>query len=184
MKQKIVSILASLILSVLFINSTNAAPLVSYGDKFYDRTLRVYVPADANLAKSLEYPFAGSSGFVVLNDALGLIQQLNAQAYLGLSNWRLPTISELSHLYHEDDIVWLYNNPDSGKPLTNLGSFYWAQDERSFSFINGQEISFASHRFVLPVATLRIRFDRRYFPRNLRRRMPVYPYPKPYIYKP
>ena len=111
---------------------------------------------------------------MVYNDAIRFIRYLNDEVYLGNTNWRLPTISELSHLYHEDGISWAFRDAAAASPFENLGAMYWAQDVKSFDFGNGVEISFAAYRHVLPVASQsRMRYPLPIF------KMPRYPYPYP-----
>lgn len=166
MKNKQLVIFASFIISILLISNSNAGPLQQSGDRIYDPALRINLAKDANLANTLGFPQQhGSGGFMVQNDAINFIQSLNDHAYLGLTNWRLPTMSELMHLYNTDGVAWVYNNPERSRPFNNLGSYYWTDGGGSFSFISGQSVSFAAYRYVLPVASLRYRFIR---PQNFR----------------
>lgn len=161
MKNKQLVIFASLIISILLIGNSNAGPLQPSGERIFDPSLRINLAKDANLANTLGFPQQyGNGGFMVQNDARRFIQSLNENAYLGLTNWRLPTMSELMHLYHNDGIAWIYNNPERSRPFDNLGTYYWTNGGDSFSFISGQPVSFAAYRYVLPVASLRYRYIR------------------------
>lgn len=169
-------ILPVFVLMVFLIGVGNAAPLEEYGDRIYEPELQLNFPRDANLAHSLGFEQTyGINGFMVYNDALRFIRFLNNQAYLGTTNWRLPTIDELRHLYHVDGVAWVYGDPSAAEPFENLGAMYWAQNIKSFDFFNGEDLSFAAYRHVLPVANWRA------WPsfRPPKPPLPLHPYPYP-----
>ena len=151
--KSIIRILAlAFIATALFPVTASATPPAAVQKQpglLYDSALRIYLPQDANSAKSMGFTQTyGRNGFMILNDALRFIDALNSSAHLGIRNWRLPTIAELQHLATTDGI-----RTATPAPLIKLGSYYWADGQRSFGFILGAEVSFAAYRFVLPVAT-------------------------------
>ena len=175
MKKKPLITFVSCIIAILLISHSNAGTLQQSGERLFDPSLRISLAKDANLANTLGFPQQyGSGGFMVQNDAIRFIQSLNEHNYLGISNWRLPTMSELMHLYHNDGVAWDYNNPETSRPFDNLGTYYWVDSGDSFSFINGQAVSFAAYRYVLPVASLRYRYIR---PQDLRPRLDTSKFP-------
>ncbi len=177
MNKKIITIVFSLALTLLYFGNSYASTPLQYGDRLYDPALRLSFPKDANLAHSVGFTYTGSGGMMLLNDAIRFIQDLNDQAYLGYRNWRLPTLSELKHLYNTDGISYVYKDSSRGLPFDNLKTYYWADGQKSFSFISGTEISFAAYRFVLPVAPLQFYRYQPFYPRPLYK-LPVYPLPE------
>ena len=135
-------------------NTASAGPLQTSGQLVHDPALGITFMRNANVAPSIGFAQEfGSGGGMVSRDAIRLIHELNNRRYLGVSKWRLPALAELQHLYAVDGIRFNYRNPALAGPFSNLRAYYWAGNSKSFSFINGQEISFAAYRFVLPVFT-------------------------------
>lgn len=83
---------------------------------------------DANLLDAGSV-VAGSGGVVTWQGALDEIKRLNANAYLGFSDWRLPNLNELASLVHQGEPVqsrWLNRQGFSkegqrGQPLKMRG---------------------------------------------------------------
>lgn len=66
-------------------------------------------------------------GAVTFDNALAYIAKLNAEAYLGHTDWRLPNIVELQSLVqnNETNSTWLSNR---GFTNVKLASIYWTSD--------------------------------------------------------
>lgn len=77
---------------------------------------------DANLLSSST---SGTNGAIIWQKALDEIKRLNASAYLGYSDWRLPNLNELASLLHQGEpvqSVWLSRNGFFNTAAVN----YWS----------------------------------------------------------
>lgn len=93
-------------LSLVFAGATQAALLERVGGlAYYDTDLDISWLADANLAASLDFGVAGiaADGAMARLTADQWIGAMNAAGYLGISDWRLPTVlqpdADCSHQY-------------------------------------------------------------------------------------
>jgi hypothetical protein len=83
------------------------------------------------------------------NNANSAINGLNTSSFEGISNWRLPTISEFTSLYNTQGNVAGKMNRD---PFTIFSNFYWTSDQdrtnyKAFGFNEKDQItSFANYR--------------------------------------
>lgn len=98
---------------------------VDNGDQTVTDSLSGLVwPMDANAQGPVTCsPAAGTKTW---SNALGFVACLNANAYLGKSDWRLPNINELGSLIHkgqEETAAWL-----NGQGFSNIqaGGTYWS----------------------------------------------------------
>lgn len=169
MKKNILKLLVTLI-PLFFLSNTHARPIISFNGGLYDFQLGILMPNDGNLAhaRNFEQEFQ-DHGFMVLRDAIKFIDELNDNAYLGQTNWRLPTTNELSHLYSVDGVGYVYNSRYRGLPFENLQAYYWAEGGRSYDMAHGREVNFAAYRFVLPVASKKFDFRAIQIPRQINR---------------
>jgi hypothetical protein len=80
---------------------------------------------DANLVQSRDPGYAGNpSGYVTWQQALAYVAKLNAENYLGHSDWRLPNRKEMRSL-----VDYSRNGPalPAGTPFTNVQVYwYWS----------------------------------------------------------
>jgi hypothetical protein len=146
------SLLSGVLLLVVACGSANAALLSRLsGQAYYDTVLDITWLADANLADNTTFGVLGinANGTMSLAKANEWIGALNAAAYLGKSDWRLPatlqpdpscgtqgdpgfpyplqgsgtgcTGSEMGHLYNVDGIT-----SSAASPFANVQSIYWS----------------------------------------------------------
>lgn len=124
-----------------------AAPLEDKGMSLYDPALGISFLEDANYARTSGFH---STGFMLYNDALDLIDSLNSTQYLGVDSWSLPTLSEMQHIRDVDGITM-----SSPGDFDNLGSYYWVQGvgtaDMASGFHDATGYSGAAYRYVLPV---------------------------------
>ncbi|WKZ11135.1 MAG: DUF1566 domain-containing protein [Gammaproteobacteria bacterium] len=88
-------------LSVLLAGSANAALLSRAGGQaYYDDVLNITWLANANLADTNAFGVTGinANGTMTWAKANEWIAAMNTAAYLGISNWRLPTVVDTGTL--------------------------------------------------------------------------------------
>jgi len=120
------------------------------GQVVYDTDLNITWLADANLAVSntfgvTDVPGNFTGGLMTWDTAqynwLPAMNLAGGSGYLGYSNWRLPLISEMSHLYFTELNVTFGNSINtSAEPelayFTPFGNFdYWSSEVGIHSFI-------------------------------------------------
>ena len=85
-------VLSGLLLYMLFASSANAALLSRLsGAAYFDTVLNITWLADANRAKTSGYDADGAMNWSAAQTWIGT---LNTASYLGVSDWRLPTVTD------------------------------------------------------------------------------------------
>ena len=178
-----------LFLPVLILLAPGIAPLADLeprlgGDAVYDTDRNVTYLANANLPLTVKYGLASQiqpDGSMIWSDALAYIDFMNATAHLGITEWRLTTITsgcagtgctadDFGHLFYSelggtaDQDITNSGDPDLAL-FTNIddfsaNNFYWSSSLGtyvwSFSFSGGIQLerhfNFNTH-FVWPVFT-------------------------------
>ena len=152
-----IKLLVLTVLDLVLSTSVNAA-LVSRldGQAVYDADSNITWIADASLSSTNDFGVSGifSSGYMNWDTAQNWILAMNAENYLGFSDWRLPTSlqpydsacssqneisayctgSEMGHLFY-DELGGVVNNTistthnESYELFQNIKSIYWTGTE-------------------------------------------------------
>lgn len=156
-----------------------AAGLDDQGSSIYDDDLGASFLQDANYAKTsgyITYYPGGSentSGSMTYANGLAFIATLNSCSYMGIDDWRMPTLSEMQHLRNSEGV-----NISNPSPFENLEPLYWVSGAGTADMDNGTYDSAvymgAAYRYVFlthdgeEAMTAMYSFYRMYNP-NLRR---------------
>lgn len=155
MKKTVISVgLFALLLGVSFTSSASLS-VRDNGNIVYDNDIDLVWLADANYSLTSQYNSSGLMNFNAANRWAGDL------AVNGNSDWRLPTIDEMRHLFYDEldgnrgsDIAVIHNNANYGmfQHLNSSVGFggaqgYWSDAEAAtnpskasvFTFHSGQE---------------------------------------------
>ena len=135
------------------------------GSSIYDSTLFASFLQDGNYAKTSGYITLypdgsdNTSGSMTYANGLEFIATLNSSDYLGIDDWRMPTLSEMQHLRADDGIHFAYPYGEvtdslANDPFENLEPLYWVAGMGTADMTNGtyddDGYSGAAYRYVLP----------------------------------
>jgi hypothetical protein len=130
----------------LFVVSVQAqAGLVNFGGgMIFDNDINLTWLQDANYPWSLHL---GSNGLMQWDDAMAYAGGLN---YGGQTGWRLPTVTEMSHLYSVEGVrTWEWGIVSPFIITVYVGGPYWSSESivesnnaKSFTFSGGSELSY------------------------------------------
>lgn len=108
--------------------SVAEAALIDYGNLIYDDVLDISWLTDANLAATNTFGVAGigTDGTMTWDTGFEWIAALNANAYLGYTNWRMPTTTPVNGTNFVYDVSYDgstdrgFNNTSTANEMSNL----------------------------------------------------------------
>ncbi len=133
MKSRLLSVISVGIFLFGMLTTANAA-LVSRlgGQAVYDTDLNITWLRNSNLARSNTFGVAGidydgGMSWYTANSWINSMNTSGGYGHLGYSEWRLPIISELSHLSNDEGIYW--DDPSPPMMLHPDWIDYWSNTE-------------------------------------------------------